>query len=52
MPLIIQMKKYGKPSRVVYCKGLTGKTVIGIGAVFDLESKSIVAWKDQLITDE
>ena len=34
-----------------YAKGLIGKTVIGIGVVFDLESKSIVAWKDQLITD-
>jgi hypothetical protein len=34
-----------------YAQGLVGKPVLGIGVIFDLERKSIVAWKDQLITD-
>jgi hypothetical protein len=50
--IIFELKTSGQPEKAVqqissnqYAQGLSGKLVLGIGVIFDLETKSIVNWE-------
>jgi hypothetical protein len=50
--IIFELKTSGQPKKAVtqissnhYAQGLSGKPVLGIGVVFDLETKSISTWE-------